>query len=162
MGGNGLITRVYHEPVAQTPSRRGDDLMLRDLTILIVDDEEDLLAAISDYIRGLGHEVITRTDAVSALDVLCSRPCDLLLSDADLKGIDGLELARMARQHQAQIAIIIMTAFDERYPLSAALRAGADAYMNKPFTLKTLGLIFERAYWETVSRLDWWEAHARE
>lgn len=134
--------------------------MLKSLTIVIVEDDKAVLDSVSAYFESLGHEVIALSDALEALDVLCERPCDLLLADVELKGLDGLELARMARRHQPDIAIIIMTAYDEQYPLSAALKAGADAYLTKPFSLKTLGLIFKKTYWETVSRVDWWELHA--
>lgn len=132
--------------------------MLRRLTILVVDDEWDFLNNIAEYIRTLGHTVVAETGAIDALDTLCGQSFDLLISDVRLKGMDGLELARMARKQQPDIAIIIMTAYDDEYPLSAALRAGADGYMNKPFSLKTLNLIFEKAYWNTLSRMDWWEA----
>ena len=55
-----------------------------------------------------------------------------------------------------------MTGFEEEYSLSDALRAGADGYITKPFSLSKFSLIFERAYWHALSRQDWWEQHKTE
>ena len=66
---------------------------------------------------------------------------------------------RQTRAKYPKIAIVLMTGYTESYPLSEALRAGADGYISKPFSLRKFSLIFEQAYWNALSRDDWWIAH---
>ena len=132
--------------------------MLKDLRVLIVDDEPAILETLGDYIRGLGHRVVERRSGQGALDALRDDTFNLMISDARMEGMDGLELTRRARANYPDIAILVMTAHENEYPMSAALRAGADGYISKPFSLRKFAVIFERSYWEALSRLDWWQA----
>lgn len=136
--------------------------MLGKLRVLVVDDEPEISGMIAEYFREGGHEAVTASSMAEALAALHDRPADLLITDVVYaEGPNGLELARRAREEFPEIAIIVMTAFEERYPLSEALQAGADGYISKPFTLSKFSLVFEKSYWETLSRTDWWDAHAR-
>ena len=74
--------------------------------------------------------------------------------------MDGFELIRLVRINHPNIAIILMTAYENEFPLSEALKAGADGYVTKPFSLRKFSLIFEQAYWSALSREDWWNKHA--
>jgi two-component system OmpR family response regulator len=132
--------------------------MLKNLRVLIVDDDPCILETLGDYIRSLGHQVTGRRSALEALDALRDNLFNLVITDAQMEGMDGLELARRIRSNYPEIAILVMTAHENEYPLSAALRAGADGYMSKPFSLRKFTIIFERSYWEALSRLDWWRA----
>lgn len=134
--------------------------MLGKLRVLVVDDEPEISGMIADYFRAGGHEAFTALNMADALAVLRERPVDLLVTDiVYAEGPNGLELARRAREDHPDIAIIVMTAFEEMYPLTEALQAGADGYISKPFTLSKFSLVFEKSYWETLSRADWWDAH---
>ncbi len=132
--------------------------MLKDLRVLIVDDDPAILDTLGDYIHSLGHHVTGRRSAQEALDALRDDAFSLLITDAQMDGMDGLELARRVRANYPGIAILVMTAHENEYPMSAALRAGADGYVSKPFSLRKFTIIFERSYWEALSRLDWWQA----
>lgn len=132
--------------------------MLKELRVLIVDDDPGILETLGDYIRGLGHHVTGRRNVQEALDALRDEEFSLVITDAQMEGMDGLELARRVRANYPDIAILMMTAHESQYPMSAALRAGADGYISKPFSLRKFALIFERSYWEALSRLDWWHA----
>ena len=135
--------------------------MLGKLRVLVVDDEPEISAMIAEFFRDRGHETATAQNMAEALDELRGRPADLLITDiVYAEGPNGLELARRVREEWPGIAIIVMTAFEEMYPLTEALQAGADGYISKPFTLSKFSLVFEKSYWETLSRPDWWEAHA--
>ena len=132
--------------------------MLKELRVLVVDDEAGIVEVLGDYMRGLGHQVTGRRNAQEALDALRDDGFSLVITDAQMEGMDGLELARRVRANYPDIAILVMTAHESQYPMSAALRAGADGYISKPFSLRKFALIFERSYWEALSRLDWWRA----
>jgi two-component system response regulator FlrC len=126
--------------------------------VLIVDDDPAILETLGDYITGLGHRVTGRRSGQEALDALRDDAFNLMISDARMEGMDGLELTRRVRANYPNIAILVMTAHENEYPMSAALRAGADGYISKPFSLRKFAIIFERSYWEALSRLDWWHA----
>ncbi len=130
--------------------------MLKDLCVLIVDDDPEILATLGGYIRGMGYQVTGRRSAPEALDALRDDRFSLMITDAQMEGMDGLELARRVRANYPGIAILMMTGHEDEYPMSAALRAGADGYISKPFSLRKFTMIFERSYWEALSRLDWW------
>lgn len=134
--------------------------MLGKLRVLVVDDEPEISGMIADYFREGGHEAVTASNMAEGLAALRKCPADLLITDIVYgEGPNGLELARRARGEFPDIAIIVMTAFEEMYPLTEALQAGADGYISKPFTLSKFSLVFEKSYWETLSRADWWDAH---
>jgi CheY-like chemotaxis protein len=133
-------------------------IMLKDLRVLVVDDDSAILDTLGDYIRSLGYPVTGRRNAQEALDALRDSNFSLLITDAQMEGMDGLELARRVRANYPGIAILVMTGHENEYPMSEALRAGADGYISKPFSLRKFAVIFERSYWEALSRLDWWQA----
>lgn len=134
--------------------------MLGKLRVLVVDDEPEISGMIAEYFREGGHEAVTASNMAEALAVLRDSPADLLITDIVYsEGPNGLELARRAREEYPGLAIVVMTAFEEMYPLTEALQAGADGYISKPFTLSKFSLVFEKSYWETLSRADWWDAH---
>lgn len=134
--------------------------MLRNLRILAVDDDEDVLELVEAYLVDKGFIVETRRNAREALDVLRDHDIDLVLSDIRMAGMTGFELLTAARAAHPEIGIVLMTAHADEYPMSQALRAGADGYLTKPFSLQKLSLIFEESYWRALSRHDWWERHA--
>ena len=79
-----------------------------------------------------------------------------------MAGMDGFELLKAVRKLSADLGFILMTAYEEKYPLTEALEAGADGYISKPFSLSKFSLIFEEEYWNALSRQDWWEKHTVE
>ncbi|MCH7960267.1 MAG: response regulator [Candidatus Hydrogenedentes bacterium] len=133
--------------------------MLNDLRILVVDDDASLLEVVATYLESNGHIVRSCESGEDALDAMKDQEFDLVLSDVAMAGLNGFELLRATRDLYPDIGFVLMTAYEKQYPLSEALEAGADGYLSKPFTLKKLSLIFERAYWKALSRSDWWDAH---
>lgn len=137
----------------------GESAMLTDLRILVVDDDPSVLDVLDAYLTRKGFRVRCAGGGLEGLAALDEGPYDLVLSDIQMAGCDGYALLRAARERAPGCAIILMTAYDDRYPLSAALEAGADGYLSKPFSLAKFSLIFERAFWSALSRQDWWLAH---
>lgn len=133
--------------------------MIRNLNILIVDDDPAVTEVLQAYFDAKGYKVTTCSSGWEALERLDGDDFDLVLSDIEMAEGNGFEVVSEARARHPRTGIILMTAYDDKYPLSEALRAGADGYITKPFSLKKLSLIFERAYWSALSRLDWWEQH---
>lgn len=133
--------------------------MIKHLNVLVVDDDPAILEVVAAHLRSKGYRVESKPCAADALEVMRQTPFDLVISDVKMAGMNGFEFIRIVRANFPGIGIVIMTAYEDEYPLSEALRAGADGYITKPFSLSKFSLIFERAYWHALSRQDWWEQH---
>jgi len=136
--------------------------MLKHLRVLVVDDDAEILEMLAEFLRSRDHDVVTRPNGREGLIALRDDEFDLVISDIKMVGLNGFEFLKAARASYPDIGMVLMTAYEDEYPLSEALRAGADGYISKPFTLSKFSLIFERAYWKAISRQDWWEHHAVE
>ncbi|MEV0806845.1 response regulator transcription factor [Micromonospora sp. NPDC050200] len=105
------------------------------MRVLLVEDDLRVAAALSAALRRRGHAIITATTASEAA---AAGPVDLVLLDLNLPDRDGLELCRQIRRHNEDIAIIAVTARSEERDRVAGLRAGADDYVVKPFSMAEL------------------------
>ena len=110
--------------------------MATGLSILIVEDNDELRETTAEVLRGEGHHVIG-VDCAEAVSEQFSA-VDLMLIDLNLPGEDGLALARRVRAAQPQLGIIMMTA--RRLPAEKKLgyESGADIYMPKPVAFEEL------------------------
>ncbi len=135
---------------------------LMPLRILLVDDDAATLEVITIYLESRGHSVKACEGGQEALDVLDDHAFDLIISDVQMAGMNGFELLRAVRKRVPEVGFILMTAYEDKYPLSEALEAGADGYISKPFSLSKFSLIFEQEYWTALSRQDWWKKHSVE
>jgi len=136
--------------------------MLKPLRILLVDDDATTLKVIAIYLESREHSVITCTGGREALETLEDHVVDLIISDIQMAGMNGFELLKAVRKRLPDVGFILMTAYEDKYPLSEALEAGADGYISKPFSLSKFSLIFEKEYWTALSRQDWWDEHSVE
>ena len=100
--------------------------------ILIVDDEPSILATMAPLLRARGYEVSTATSGHAALDAVDRRPPHLIILDLGLPDIDGVEVCRRLREGRAT-PIIVLSARGAEHDKVAALDAGADDYVTKPF-----------------------------
>lgn len=108
--------------------------------ILIVEDEEDILALLHYNLMKAGYRVECATDGEEALRILENSTPDLLLLDLLLPGIGGLEICRKIRaaKKTAQLPIIMLSALGEEGDVVKGLDLGADDYVVKPFSMKIL------------------------
>jgi len=102
--------------------------------ILVVDDEPQILRALQTNLRGAGYEVETATSAEEALSAAAMRPPDALILDLVLPDGTGTEISRELRKWSAAPIVILSVVGEEREKV-AALDAGADDYVTKPFSM---------------------------
>jgi two-component system, NtrC family, response regulator GlrR len=102
-------------------------------TILVVDDEPDLVANCERLLRGLGHVSLNAHTGPEAMALIDLEHPQLVVTDLRLPGADGLAVARHARAHTPPIPVILITAYDSPRARSAATEAGVSAYLPKPF-----------------------------
>ena len=101
--------------------------------MLIVDDEELYRKALERILTRVGHNVITARDATEALVAIAEHSIDLVLSDIQMPGINGLELVRQIREIDPDLPCIVITGYGSAEQSVEALRAGAFWYLEKPF-----------------------------
>lgn len=106
-------------------------------TILIVEDEENLLRGLAFSFEKDGYTVVTAMTIRSALSSFADQKIDLVILDLGLPDGSGMELCRKMRE-TSQVPLIMLTACDLETDEVAGLLAGADDYMTKPFSLSVL------------------------
>ncbi len=109
-------------------------------TVLVVEDEEDILALLHFNLIKAGYNVDCATHGEEALAAVSAQKPHLILLDLMLPGIDGLEICRRLRNDEAtsEIPIIMLTACGEEADVVRGLELGADDYVTKPFSIKVL------------------------
>ena len=107
--------------------------------ILIVDDDEDLVAMLSDQLK-LHEEfqVTTSLSAADSLEIVKTGTFDMILLDVGLPDMDGREVCRLMRRGGVRTPIIMLTGADTDADTILGLDAGANDYVTKPFKLGVL------------------------
>ena len=110
--------------------------------VLIVDDDPDILRLVSYNLTQAGFEVVTAENGRSALELVQRHPPDLIILDVMLPDVDGMEVCRTLRGHDAsrKIPIIMLTARSEEIDRVVGFELGADDYVMKPFSPRELVL----------------------
>jgi len=114
--------------------------MVEKKTILVVEDEEDILALLHFNLVKAGYQVVCAADGEEGLKKLEEQLPDLVLLDLMLPNIGGLEICRRLRaaEKTAKLPVIMLTARGEEADVVQGLELGADDYMTKPFSIKIL------------------------
>lgn len=109
-------------------------------TILVVDDEPEIVTIARDYLDRAGFRVVSAGDGTSAVRLARTEQPSLMVLDLMLPGMDGLDVTRTLRQDPATSAlpIIMLTARVEEADRLIGLELGADDYMIKPFSPREL------------------------
>ena len=106
-------------------------------TILVVDDEAEIVRIVRDYLERAGFTVVTAASGDEALRVAHQQRPDLVVLDLGLPVIDGLDVARALRR-DGEVPIIMLTARADESDRVAGLELGADDYISKPFSAREL------------------------
>ena len=113
--------------------------------ILVVDDEPDLAATCGRLLTRRGYHVVTVGSRTAAIAALSGDTPALLVSDLRLPDGDGLDVVRAARTLPHPIPVIVMTGHISQDSRDNALRAGAFAYLPKPFSTQAFTALVEQA-----------------
>jgi two-component system KDP operon response regulator KdpE len=105
--------------------------------VLVVDDEPQILRALGINLRARGYEVDLVPDGERALEVAARHHPDVVVLDLGLPGIDGVDVIRGLRGW-SQVPIVVLSVRDAEQDKVAALDAGADDYVTKPFGMDEL------------------------
>ena len=107
---------------------------MNELSILIVEDDQDLLEAICTTVKLSGYKALGASNGTAAIDLLNSQQIGLVISDVQMQPIDGNMLLKRIKETYPDIPVLLMTAYGEINKAIAAMRAGASDYLLKPFS----------------------------
>ena len=106
-------------------------------TVLVVDDEMQMLKTLRTNLGARGYEVITAADGETALSLAARKHPDVVILDLGLPGIDGVDVISGLRGW-SEVPIIVLSAREQERDKVLALDAGADDYVTKPFGMDEL------------------------
>ncbi len=111
-------------------------------TILVIEDERDLLDLISFNLEKEGYRVITASEGSTGLETARGSLPDLILLDLMLPGISGIEICKILKKQEktSRIPVIMLTAKSEEIDRVVGFEVGADDYVVKPFSNRELML----------------------
>ena len=109
-------------------------------TVLIVEDDEDILGLIEYTFRNAGFATLTASDGLEAMNLIRRQRPDLALLDIMLPGADGFEICKTIKRDPktAHVPVIMLTARGEEVDRIVGLELGADDYVVKPFSPREL------------------------
>ena len=105
--------------------------------VLVVDDDAQMTKAVTNALLARGYDVLTASSGETALDLIAEEELDLVLLDLGLPGIEGDEVIRRLRAW-SELPVIVVSVRDGQEEKVAALDAGADDFVTKPFGIKEL------------------------
>lgn len=105
-------------------------------TVLVVEDDEDILTLVTKRLRLDGYEVVVARDGEEAWELAREWQPTIAVLDLGLPGIDGLEVLRRIRADDelSGMLVVLLTARAQEADVRRGFEAGADAYVRKPFS----------------------------
>ncbi len=140
-----LVAKI--EKLARERMASGDVIDLRSLrelkekkkrqSILVVEDDDTMRAALKRILESDGFDVKSAADGTQLGDALGDMSVDLILLDVGLPWINGLELAKLLKEHEAlrEIPLVFISGKTSEFDIKRGFEAGADDYIKKPFDI---------------------------
>lgn len=138
---NALRTTSPNRPEAPSSETSGDPATRVPLNVLVVEDDDVAREGLGLVVRLLGYECRTARDGLEAWEMHRREHADVILSDWQMPGMDGVELCRRTRASEDEGSytyFIFMTSFEDKAHFLRAMDAGADDYQTKPVDLDEL------------------------
>ena len=110
----------------------------RKVSLLVVEDDENISTAISEYFSRAGYSVRTVEDGLTGVKAALDDPPDAVVLDLMLPKMDGLAVCKELREKVNYLPILMLTAKDDVVDKVLGLEMGADDYITKPFSLREL------------------------
>ncbi len=107
-------------------------------TVLVAEDQTDIRDLIVLNLRSAGYDVTAVADGVAALASQTTQPCDVVILDRMMPGMDGLDVCKALRAQGSATPILMLTAKSTELDRVLGLELGADDYLTKPFSLAEL------------------------
>lgn len=108
------------------------------IRVLVVDDELFVGELLSEYLTLKGYFVNAVSNGQEALAALAGNEFDIILLDIRMPGMSGMEVLKAIKKNSQTTRVIMLSAYGDPDTIDAALRAGAERYLQKPMNLKNL------------------------
>jgi signal transduction histidine kinase len=125
-------------PAAMAEAAAGPQPRGRGERVLVVDDEEALVAVTSEILRHIGYEPVGCADGIAALAAFDKDGVDAVIADEVMPGITGTELARALRQRRPDLPIVLVSGYTGPMLAERALAVGVTEILRKPFQSREL------------------------
>jgi DNA-binding NtrC family response regulator len=113
--------------------------------VLIIEDDANMRDMLAVSLKRRDFDVVAKESAITGLAALSTGPFDIVVTDINMRGTDGIELCRTLASSHPNLPVIVITAFGSMDTAIAALRAGAVDFLPKPFELEALEGAIDRA-----------------
>jgi signal transduction histidine kinase/ActR/RegA family two-component response regulator len=140
-----LTSEMQHEHLSSvTPPLRL--ALLRETDFLIVDDSEDTIAMLDQFLKISGANVTSATNGADALRLAREKEFDVILSDISMPEMDGFEFLHRLRQidGRQEVPVVAITGFGRTADVERARTAGFYSHLTKPLDLEALALVLEQ------------------
>lgn len=128
------------------------------MKILLIDDDPDLIAVTGFALQQAGYMVIRAHDGLAALEAFRREQPDLLVLDINMPRMNGFEVVKRLRDQGSRTPVLMLTVRGEEEDLVRGLEAGADDYLTKPYSPRTLlarvRALLRRAGFESEGSLE--------
>ncbi len=118
--------------------------MSHPIRVLVVDDEMSIREVLADGLESFGYEVVQAGTAADGFEVVRRGGVDLVLSDIEMPGENGLSLLRHIKDHDPDVDVIMVTGVVDVETAVGTIRKGASDYVSKPFNLEEVRIVVER------------------
>jgi DNA-binding NtrC family response regulator len=110
----------------------------------VADDEEPIRKLIASLLSTKGHQYVTASNGIEALDKIMEVKFDALITDIVMPEMDGIALTKEMVKLYPDLPILIITGHAEEYSAKSAIAAGAREFIKKPFSITELDLRFRK------------------
>ena len=114
------------------------------MRVLVADDEMSIREVLADGLESFGFSVVQAGNAADAFDIVRRGGIDLVLSDIEMPGENGLSLLRRIKTHDPDVDVIMVTGLVDFETAVGTIRQGAADYVSKPFNLEEVRIVVER------------------
>jgi two-component system, OmpR family, copper resistance phosphate regulon response regulator CusR len=108
------------------------------MSILLVEDEPNVVSVIKRGLTEHGYEVSTASNGLTGLQMALSHPFEMVILDVMLPALDGIQICKRIREKDQNVPILMLTALNSTDNIVTGLDSGADDYMVKPFKIAEL------------------------
>ncbi len=103
--------------------------------ILVVDDKESMRKLITNILSLKGHQCVTASNGLEALDKMMGAKFDAMITDIAMPEMDGLTLSKEISTHYQNFPVMVLTGYAEKYSPETAIASGAREFIRKPFSV---------------------------
>ena len=119
--------------------------MTNAFTILVVDNEVELVDILRAELSDAGYTVLTAYNGIDALNIIASQSLDLILLDLNMPGVDGFQVLEVSKASKPEVKVVVLTGYGDLATAIRCKKLGADHFLSKPYYIAELMPELERA-----------------